>query len=114
MLNPTEEELVSLKTNMESRRAAVKGKNKNLKREATASGEQKSVKGKKLKVENANLNIAQKLIKLEDPDMMKVNSNYSVAKDPNASEVFKSLFTTHEKAKNQTKGHWVTYNPHFN
>lgn len=97
---------------MESRRAAAKGKNKSLKREVPTSAEQK--KGKKLKVENANLNIAQKLIKLEDPDMAKVKSNYSVARDPNASEVFKSLFTTHEKARNQTKGHWVTYNPHFN
>lgn len=114
ILNPTEEELTTLKTNMESRRAAAKGKNKNLKREASTSVEQKSGKGKKLKIDNANLNIAQKLIKLEDPDMAKVKSNYSVAKDPNASEVFKSLFTTHEKAKNQTKGHWVTYNPHFN
>lgn len=35
----------------------------------------------------------------------------SVQDDPNASAVFKSLFTTSEEAKNQPKGHWVTYNP---
>lgn len=82
-MNPTEEELVSLKLNMESRRASVKGKNKTLKREASAD-EPKSVKGKKLKVENGTSSIAQKLIKLEDPDMAKLKSSYSIAKDPNA------------------------------
>merc|ERR1712071_375327 len=61
--------------------------------------------------------LAQKLLTLEGPDsnrLMKKPSKVSIAEDPNASEVFKSLFTTCEKALNQTKGHWVTYNPHWN
>ena len=41
----------------------------------------------------------------------KARSDYSVAKDPNASESYKSLFTTHSSAKNKPKGNWVTFNP---
>ncbi|XP_046394864.1 replication termination factor 2 [Ischnura elegans] len=52
--------------------------------------------------------------KLVDPLMKKAANGYSVSKDPNASEVYKSLFTTHEKARQQTKAHWVTYNPFYN
>jgi hypothetical protein len=41
-------------------------------------------------------------------------SNRTVAKsvqnDPNASEVYKSLFTSHKDAKNQPTAHWVTMN----
>lgn len=98
---------------METRRSAAKAKNKGQKRDAPDVD--KKEKGKKLKSGHVNSsNIAQKLIKLEDPVMAKTKANYSVSKDPNASEVYKSLFTTHEKAVNQTKGHWVTYNPFYN
>ncbi len=41
-------------------------------------------------------------------------AKYSVAKDPNASEAYKSLFTSHQTAQNQQKAHWVTYNPFYN
>jgi hypothetical protein len=41
-------------------------------------------------------------------------SGYSVAKDPNASDVYKSLFTTHHTEQSQTRAHWVTYNPFYN
>lgn len=44
----------------------------------------------------------------------KAKADYSIAKDPNASENFKSLFTTHKSAKNQTKNNWVTFNPMYN
>jgi hypothetical protein len=43
----------------------------------------------------------------------KIKSSYSVAKDPTASEAFKSLFTTHQSFKDQPKAHWVTHNPLF-
>nr|CAG4643384.1 EOG090X0ACT [Ilyocryptus agilis] len=114
-INPTEEELLVLQTNMEARRSAAKGKGKSLKREAS-EGDKKSTKEKKMKTEatNGTSKIAQKLMKLEDPALAKTRPDYSVAKDPNASEVFKSLFTTHSKAVNQTKGHWITYNPFYN
>lgn len=44
----------------------------------------------------------------------KAKTDYSIANDPNASENFKSLFTTHKTAKNQTKNHWVSFNPLYN
>jgi len=50
----------------------------------------------------------------EDPAVKKVKSDYSVAKDPNASDVYKSLFTTHKSEKEQNRAHWVTYNPFYN
>jgi len=37
----------------------------------------------------------------------------SVQDDPNASNVYKSLFTSCDKAKNQQKAHWVTFNPQY-
>lgn len=47
-------------------------------------------------------------------DTKKMKSNYSVAKDPQASDVYKSLFTTHKSEKEQNRAHWVTYNPFYN
>lgn len=44
----------------------------------------------------------------------KAKSDYSVAKDPAASDVYKSLFTTHKSEKEQNRAHWVTYNPFYN
>lgn len=45
---------------------------------------------------------------------VKENSAISVANDPKASEVYKSLFTSHESAHSQERAHWVTYNPFYN
>ena len=50
----------------------------------------------------------------QDPLYSKIKKTYSVAEDPNASEVLKSIFTTHPDAAKQTKAHWVTYNPFYN
>ena len=43
-----------------------------------------------------------------------MKSDYKISNDPEASKVFKSLFTSSDKAKNQTKAHWITYNPFYN
>jgi len=51
---------------------------------------------------------------LSDPAYKKSKIDYSVAKDQKATSVYKSLFTSHDDAKNQTKAHWVTYNPFYN
>lgn len=50
----------------------------------------------------------------EDPSYKKTKKAYSVAKDPQSSEVYKSLFTSHRNDKEQTRAHWVTYNPFYN
>uniref|UniRef100_A0A1Y1L8M5 Replication termination factor 2 n=1 Tax=Photinus pyralis TaxID=7054 RepID=A0A1Y1L8M5_PHOPY len=44
----------------------------------------------------------------------KVKKDYSVAKDPQASDVYKSIFTTHSSEKQQNRAHWITYNPFYN
>lgn len=43
----------------------------------------------------------------------KARSDYSVAKDPNATEAYKSLFTSHETAKKKPNPHWITFNPMY-
>lgn len=50
----------------------------------------------------------------EDPSYKKTRKEYSVAKDPQSSEVYKSLFTSHQNDKEQKRAHWVTYNPFYN
>jgi len=47
-------------------------------------------------------------------DEEKLKSSYKVAKDPNATETFKSLFTSHDSCKQQPRAHWITYNPLYN
>lgn len=50
-----------------------------------------------------------------DPALKKLKeSTASVANDPKASAVYKSLFTSHESASQQDRAHWVTYNPFYN
>lgn len=50
----------------------------------------------------------------QDPSYKKTKKDYSVAKDPSTSEVYKSLFTSHRTDKDQKRAHWVTYNPFYN
>jgi len=38
----------------------------------------------------------------------------SIQEDPKMSKIYKSLFTTSSKAKNQMQGNWVTFNPFYN
>jgi hypothetical protein len=48
-----------------------------------------------------------------EPGKVDPKKNKSIQNDPNATDVFKSLFNTCDKAKNQTKAHWVTFNPQY-
>lgn len=50
----------------------------------------------------------------QDPSYKKTKKDYSVAKDPQTSEVYRSLFTSHQSEKEQQRAHWVTYNPFYN
>ncbi|XP_058446137.1 replication termination factor 2 isoform X2 [Malaya genurostris] len=50
----------------------------------------------------------------DGPLFKKSKQDYSVAKDPSATAVYKSLFTTHESEQDQKRAHWVTYNPFYN
>lgn len=49
-----------------------------------------------------------------DPSAKRSKKDYSVAKDPKATEVYKSIFTSHESEQSQGRAHWITYNPFYN
>lgn len=52
---------------------------------------------------------------LIDPAIKKLKDGvFSVAEDKSKSEVYKSLFTTHKSEQDQSRAHWVTYNPFYN
>lgn len=50
----------------------------------------------------------------QDPSYKKTKKDYSIAKDPKATDVYKSLFTSHKDEKEQERAHWITYNPFYN
>lgn len=69
---------------------------------------------KKIKKEDAIASKLNNQPEVNDPAYKKIKSDYSIAKDPKASEVFKSIFTSHKTATEQDRAHWVTYNPFYN
>lgn len=74
-----------------------------------------SLMGKKSIVSLSQKRSAANKDALLDPEMKKLKEGgLSVAEDPKATAVYKSLFTTHESAQNQERAHWVTYNPFYN
>jgi hypothetical protein len=137
VINGSPEEVEQLRTAMEERRAKLKNdkksrkkqKTEELKEDAKKDSEQsitESSSSNKKRKDSISLNGASSTssekrgsssssstAKTSATSMLndKSRSDYSVAKDPNASETYKSLFTTHSSAKNKPKGNWVTYNP---
>lgn len=128
-LNPSEEEQDAVKACMLSRRVAAKAAKK-AKKEAkrSAEGEEEEAantsKGKKAAKtsEDAGASTSKSTVRvnglasavLRDKDFEKVRSNgFSVASDPKASEVYKSLFDTHKTAQKKQSAHWVTCNPQY-
>lgn len=65
---------------------------------------------KKLKPEDLS---AFKNQKTSDKSKVK-NKAPSLQDDPNNSEVFKRLFSSHKSAQNLPKGNWVTFDPRYN
>jgi hypothetical protein len=124
-LNPEEEELDLMNSKMNARRARVKALKKAAK-EAKRKNESdfkvpsssKTVPEdgasapKKLKAEELSAFKDQK--KTNDPSKIKSSKPKSVQSDPNASEVYKKLFSTHKTALNQKQGNWVTFDPRYN
>lgn len=117
-LNPSDDERAVLELRMAERKAAAKAAKKKVKKEAADESEPEPKKAKTQKVkrdvvktEAGTSGTSIGASKLLIPDRAK--ESYSIAKDPNASEALKSLFTSHESAKNKPKAHWVTHNPLF-
>lgn len=101
---------------MLARRAQKKGKKRSSAEETTTKTSNDNVSKKKIKKEDTAESSKEKSrrTEAEDPAYKKSKEDYSVAKDPNASEVLKSIFTSHKSAAEQTRAHWVTYNPFYN
>nr|ACO11262.1 UPF0549 protein C20orf43 homolog [Caligus rogercresseyi] len=113
ILNPEEEgdEIDTLKTKMESRRArqkAAKKSNKRSKNEVLDEEEAPSV------VKKAKAAKDIKAPSKPSNDSSSASSSSSVQSDDSKSEVYKSIFSSHPKAQNQPKGNWVTFDPRYN
>ncbi|XP_030754019.1 replication termination factor 2-like [Sitophilus oryzae] len=140
MNGTTDEDMILMKQRMEVRQAKNK-KNKEKKKikvEPSTSGlaecKDKTIKGTKRSVTSkaddlskrlktgpsnsmslskiGNVIASGKAIKPEE--IKKMASSYSIANDKKATDVYKSLFTTHKSEKEQDRAHWITYNPFYN
>ncbi|CAH0387218.1 unnamed protein product [Bemisia tabaci] len=131
ILNASDEDLTRMSDRLETRQARLKAekKDKKLKLKEGMGDASTSQNGKKPVATTSHPNDpkdaksdqakvgekrATSIKELVDPAFKKAKSEYSVSKDPNATDVYKSLFTTSSKAQNQTKAHWITYNPFYN
>lgn len=139
IINGNEEDVIVMKTRMELRQAQNKKNKKKIKTEpveetitsnttTTTSVETKSevvLRNKAVASGSNDKNVkVQPLLpskrlgalvsKVNDEKAKKAKMDYSVAKDPNASDVYKSLFTTHKSEQEQGRAHWITYNPFYN
>lgn len=140
ILNGNDEDIAKMRTKMESRIAARKSTKKDkqkVKQEVDISEPSSSKSTANIKIEKdttaeapstsgtpsttskgataAEKNLKRgKMDKLGAPEFKKAKEDYSVAEDPKASDVYKSLFTSHETEQQQDRAHWVTYNPFYN
>ena len=135
ILNGNEEDLEVMQSRMLARTARMKAEKKDKKikvkieqAETVTSSEVKADESKKIETSSkmksmkAPTSLASSSLKREiitnvigsDPACKKTKKDYSVAKDKNATEVYKSIFTSHESETKQERAHWVTYNPHYN
>lgn len=118
-MNSDGDDLKKMEENMANRKTMQKKSKKRKSNEnstETQDIKQDEVPRRKIKKEDkvANIKINSCRNEAEDPAYKKAKDNYSVAKDPKASEVFKSLFTSHKSAAEQDRAHWITYNPFYN
>ncbi|CAL7949830.1 unnamed protein product [Xylocopa violacea] len=118
VINAEGDDLKLMEENAVLRKAAQRKSKKQKHNEdnQTQDVKQDEVPKKKIKKEDTGsvTKINSNRTEAEDPAYKKVKDNYSVAKDPKASEVFKSIFTTHKSAATQDRAHWITYNPFYN
>jgi len=127
VLNGTEEDLPLMQSNMADRKAKAKAEKKAKKKKTTSETvaicETKSSTSthvasstKKPHAEESSSKsngIAKKAEKrsADQKDTARPKKAKTIQEDPNATAAYKSLFTTCDKAKNQQKAHWVTFDP---
>lgn len=103
-----------MQVNMEERQALMKAskksKTKKVKEETVETTDPKPGSSKSCTLKRST----DATTTLMDPEIKKIKMNYSVAKDPKVTDVYKSLFTSHDSEKKQDRAHWITYNPFYN
>lgn len=111
ILNGNEHEIEDLTKRMQERREKAKEK-KGKKRKGEA---QQQCSSKKIETASTSGSSSSTNTKASANSILteKAKKDYSVSRDPQASETYKSIFTTHESAKNKPKAHWVTFNPMY-
>jgi len=108
-VNGSDEEVEDLNKRMSERRLKEKEMKKNKKRKVSEveSNADSNTKSKAVRPQTSSAPVESTSSKPVD----KTSKDYSVAKDPNVSETYKSLFTSHKSAKDKPTPHWVTFNP---
>ncbi|XP_066593291.1 replication termination factor 2 [Prorops nasuta] len=120
ILNPEDEDVKLMKERIEIRKTMRKGnKKKKLEEIESGSGSTMEVTNKKKMKKDDKAAGSSKLVpsnkgEAKDPAYNKTKEDYKIAQDPKASEVYKSIFTTHKSAVEKDKAHWITYNPFYN
>lgn len=140
ILNGNEGDIDAMRTRMEARVARLKAEKKDkknktkaapisktetvtsdilpvIKQEPATSSKAKMISKTSLIMNHSNAAQKRELITDmigSDPDCKKSKKDYTVKDDPKATEVYKSLFTSHESEQNQGRAHWITYNPFYN
>jgi len=116
ILNAEEEDLAMMKSIMERKAAEVKAekKAKKLNLKVAVKTEETTGKAGPSTSANALKRSGKGALGLQTSDFKKTKTDYSIAKDPEATTVFKSLFTSSDTAKHQDRAHWITYNPFYN
>ena len=102
--------LENLKSSSASSLSTVSNENKKL---ATAISSFSTSKSADLASGNHHKRSHTQSEKAASLDNKDAKRSKSIQDDPNTSSVYKSLFTSCDKAKNQQKAHWVTFNPQY-
>lgn len=110
VINGCEEQVEKMRTAITDRRAKEKADKRSKKRKNTEAADD-MIRLKEADHPVASSSGAYQKDKQPVRESEKKKKNRSIADDPNASEAYKSLFTSHETAKNKPKSNWVTYNP---
>lgn len=109
VINGTEDEVERMRTAITDRRAKAKADKRQKKRKHSDSKDGMiRLKEGDAVASSSTASCGRKQAATSDKADKKVKS---IADDPSASEAYKSLFTSHESAKNKPKSNWVTYNP---
>lgn len=128
VINGTDEEISDLQTRLENRRLAAKASRKRKVQSAAAevvasssasagSSADASFSGESVTATKSSVQAASAAASVTSSKAYKPGSGEkkprTIQDDPQATEVFKSLFNTHKTAKQQQQAHWVTYNPQY-